>query len=101
MDILMTPLLILALFAPTQAAPPVEAPPAAPAEAAPAEPAPAAVVETKGGDKLVAVLDLKVEGDAQALANAVVVVVASEITARPAMKAVARNELKALLSQQA
>ncbi len=54
-----------------------------------------------GPGKLVAVLDLKVEGDAKALANALSTVMASEISGRPGYRAVSRNELKSLLAHSA
>jgi hypothetical protein len=70
------------------------APPAAPATTdAPAEAPPA--------EKLVAILDLKTDGDATALANALATVMASDVTARDGYKAVSRNELKAVLAHKA
>jgi len=82
---------------------PTTTPPAAttPAADAPAAPPQADDAAPSGKPKLVAVLDLKVEGDAQALANALATVTASEISSRPGMKAVSRNELKALLAHTA
>jgi hypothetical protein len=101
--------------------PPAESVPAesVPAESAPAEPVPAAgsaapppaaepsaapelgLIEAPGQERLVAVLDLKTEGDVGALANALATVMAIDISARPALKAVSRNELKSLLAHAA
>lgn len=70
--------------------------------AAPDVPTPAAVTaEPSSASKLVAVLDLKVEGDVQALANALATVIATDISSRPGLRAVSRNELKSLLSHNA
>ena len=80
---------------PADGAQPADAKPADAADAKPADDAKA------GPRKLVAVLDLKVEGDAQALANALGTVMASEISSRAGYKAVSRNELKALLAHTA
>jgi hypothetical protein len=76
-----------------------------PAEAAPAT-APAPTTETTtpadpSSAKVVAILDLKVGGDAAPLANALASVVASGVSSRPGCKAVSRNELKSLLAHQA
>ena len=84
----------------TSPTPPAEPAPApTPAPDAATTPAPEAPAVEK--PKVVAILDLKVEGDAQALANALATVTASDVSARPGLKAVSRNELKALLAHQA
>ena len=80
---------------------------ASPTEAATAVPAtgdasPAADAAAPGAPpKIVAILDLKVDGDTAALANALGTVMASDISNRPGYKAASRNELKALLAHTA
>lgn len=70
---------------------------------APADTPPEAAAATAGevARKIVAVLDLKTEGDVQALANALATVMATDISARDGLRAVSRNELKSLLAHNA
>lgn len=86
-----TPLCALLLSALSAGQMPYTAPAEPEAAAAPAAPAP----------KIVAVLDLKTEGDVAALANALATVMATDISGRPELKAVSRNELKSLLAHNA
>jgi hypothetical protein len=66
------------------------------------EPEAAAPGKRLDGRTVVAVLDLKAEGDgAPAIANALGAIITSAVSTRPGYRAVSRNELKALLAHAA
>jgi hypothetical protein len=90
--------------APTPAPAPAPAPTPAPAPAPEPEPDVAAAVITAiapASDRIVAVLDFKPGLGAEGTAEALTTVVTAEVGARAGLKAISRNEIKAIVANQA
>lgn len=89
-----------AAAAPAAPSPPTQAPaPEAGAEGS--APLSSAANPGASDEKIVAILDLKVDGDVSGLANALAAMMASDVEGRAGLRSVSRNELRSLLSSNA